>query len=106
MTEPELSKFQVLQYLWFGVPETWSARQSMLSGCIRAKYVLYLVKAQYTHFDPTLASEKLAELHNLHVSASTLRSWMLEAKIWTTRKAKPLPNGFTNPAIAGKALAN
>ncbi|RLT95617.1 ISNCY family transposase [Ketobacter sp.] len=120
MTEPELSKFQVIQQLSEGKLTRRQAgellhlsirqiqrlhnryRNQGIAGLVSQKrgqpsnrsypdafkqYVLYLVKAQYTDFGPTLACEKLAELHNLHVSVSTLRSWMVEAEIWTTRKA-------------------
>lgn len=51
------------------------------------EHVLYLVKTLYADFGPTLACEKLADLHHLQLSVATLRSWMIEADIWTTRKA-------------------
>lgn len=51
------------------------------------EYVLHLVKTLYADFGPTFACEKLADLHHLQLSVATLRSWMIEADIWTTRKA-------------------
>lgn len=44
-----------------------------------------LVGAHYHDFGPTLAQEKLLELHEINVSVSTLRNWMIEAQIWETR---------------------
>jgi hypothetical protein len=37
-----------------------------------------LVKERYADFGPTLAAEKLAELHGVGVSRETLRHWMIE----------------------------
>lgn len=48
-------------------------------------HVLDVVRKHYHDFGPTFASEKLAESHNLHIATETLRAWMIEAGIWTTR---------------------
>jgi transposase len=45
-----------------------------------------LVRERYADFGPTLASEKLAELHSLRISRETLRTWMAAAGLWKTRK--------------------
>ena len=37
-----------------------------------------IVKSRYVDFGPTLACEKLAELHGCRVSRETLRKWMIE----------------------------
>jgi transposase len=53
-----------------------------------------LVRERYADFGPTLAREKLCELHGVHVSAETLRAWMLDAGLWTTRaerRRRPQP---------------
>jgi transposase-like protein len=50
--------------------------------------VLELVGAHYADFGPTLAAEKLAEKHGLHVSRETLRKWMVEAGVWVPRKLR------------------
>ena len=47
-----------------------------------------LVRARYADFGPKLAHEKLVEVHQLPVSLSTLRTWMLADGIWTTRRER------------------
>jgi hypothetical protein len=37
-----------------------------------------IVRARYADFGPTLAAEKLAEIHGCYVSRETLRKWMIE----------------------------
>ncbi|MCL1128073.1 ISNCY family transposase, partial [Shewanella surugensis] len=39
--------------------------------------VLTLVKQKYADFKPTFACEKLAELHDIHLSSETLRQWLI-----------------------------
>jgi len=46
------------------------------------------VREHYRDFGPTLAREKLIELHRLAVSKETLRQWMMEAGIWTSRRER------------------
>lgn len=46
---------------------------------------LSLVRTRYADFGPTLAHEKLLELHGLRMSVETLRQWMIEDGIWKTR---------------------
>lgn len=47
--------------------------------------VLALVRERYHDFGPTLASEKLAEVHDVVVGVETLRLWMIAAEIWIPR---------------------
>lgn len=47
--------------------------------------VLDLVREHYHDFGPTLASEKLAEVHGVGVGVETLRLWMIEAELWIPR---------------------
>lgn len=47
-----------------------------------------LVRERYVDFGPTLAAEKLAANHGLVVSRETLRKWMTEAGIWTSRRER------------------
>jgi transposase len=55
--------------------------------------VMALVRDRYSDFGPTLAAEKLAELHGLRVSKETLRHWMKAAGLWLTRKDRiPKPH--------------
>ncbi|MFU0508034.1 ISNCY family transposase [Pseudaminobacter sp. NGMCC 1.201702] len=49
---------------------------------------LDLVRAHYIDFGPTLACEKLLERHQLAVSKETLRKWMTEVGIWTSRRER------------------
>jgi len=50
-----------------------------------------LVRNRYADFGPTLAAEKLAELHSCFVSRETLRKWMIEDGLWVDR-ARRLPS--------------
>ena len=45
---------------------------------------LDLVRERYADFGPTLAAEKLLELHGVDVARETLRKWMAGAGIWLT----------------------
>jgi hypothetical protein len=49
---------------------------------------LDLVREHYVDFGPTLACEKLLERHQIGVSKETLRQWMTEASIWTSRRER------------------
>ena len=46
-----------------------------------------IIRARYSDFGPTLAGEKLAELHGLHLSRETLRQWMMGVVEQTARRA-------------------
>ena len=51
---------------------------------------LALLHQHYEDFGPTLAHEKLSELHNIHVSVETLRQWMIADGLWVPHaKRKP-----------------
>ena len=52
------------------------------------EYALELVRAQYRDFGPTLAIEALYERHGIKVGRETLRTWMLEAGLWASRKQR------------------
>jgi hypothetical protein len=51
-------------------------------------YAVALVRDRYADFGPTLATEKLAERDGLRVSRETLRSWMVDAGLWLSRKQR------------------
>jgi hypothetical protein len=53
--------------------------------------VLAIVRERYTDFGPTLAAEKLAEVHDLSLSRETLRQWMVAEGLWFDRKARLRP---------------
>ena len=45
-----------------------------------------IIRERYSDFGPTLAGEKLAQLHNCRVSRETLRKWMIEEGLWLDRR--------------------
>lgn len=45
-----------------------------------------LVRDRYADFGPTLAAEKLRELHGLPLGVETLRQWMIADGLWLRRK--------------------
>jgi transposase len=49
---------------------------------------LSLVRERYHDFGPTLASEKLKELHGLTVSVETLRSLMIDEGLWVPHRRR------------------
>lgn len=53
-------------------------------------YILGLIRQNDEDFGPTLALEKLAKDHDVNVSNETLRTWMIDAGIWVTRKERRL----------------
>lgn len=52
------------------------------------EYALDLIKDRYTDFGPTLAAEMLEQHHSLTISRETVRKWMIEAEIWTTKSQR------------------
>ncbi len=54
---------------------------------------LSLVRERYADFGPTLAAEKLAELHGCAISRETLRQWMIAVGLWLDRRHRlPSPH--------------
>ena len=47
---------------------------------------LSIVRERYADFGPTLAAEKLAELHGCLISRETLRGWMIADGLWVDRR--------------------
>jgi len=58
-----------------------------LPGELRERAVA-IVREHYADFGPTLAHEKLLELHDLRVGRETLRKWLTAAGLWTTRRER------------------
>lgn len=48
-----------------------------------------LILQHYSDFGPTLAAEKLAELHDLHLAVSTVRQLMINMALWVPRRQRP-----------------
>ncbi|MGH7095024.1 MAG: ISNCY family transposase [Stellaceae bacterium] len=49
---------------------------------------LALIGERYWDFGPTLAAEKLAELHGITVGRETVRQWMIVAGLWLDRRQR------------------
>jgi transposase len=49
---------------------------------------LTIIRQRYADFGPTLACEKLRELHGIEVAKETLRVWMRDAGLWIPRKLR------------------
>ena len=67
-----------------------------LAAALRERSV-DLVRGRYADFGPTLACEKLAELHGIDVSRETLRQWMIDAGLWVPRSQRPRRPGSRPP---------
>ena len=50
--------------------------------------VLGLLRERYVDFGPTLAREKLVEVHGYGVSVETVRQWMIEAGLWRVKSRR------------------
>ena len=50
--------------------------------------VLAIIREWYWDFGPTLAAEKLREVHGIALGRETLRLWMIEAGLWLDRRKR------------------
>jgi hypothetical protein len=50
--------------------------------------IIKLIVQNYNDFSPTLAAEKLEELHQIKVSRETLRKWMIQIHLWVPHVRK------------------
>lgn len=50
---------------------------------------LSIIRERYSDFGPTLAREKLAEIHGLVLGKETLRRLMIKAGLWVPRRQRP-----------------
>ena len=50
-----------------------------------------IVRQRYADFGPTLAAEKLQDLHGLCISRETLRAWMIAEGLWAPRSKRRGP---------------
>src|ERR1700731_1807670 len=53
--------------------------------------VIGIIRERYAAFGPTLAAEKLAELHGIDLARETVRQWMIAAGLWKDRRARLRP---------------
>src|SRR5215471_7802630 len=68
------------------------------------KAVLAIIREWYWDFGPTLAAEKLREVHGITLGRETLRLWMIEAGLWLDRKHGE--SASISPAPGATALAS
>lgn len=54
-----------------------------------ADQAMTIVRDRYADFGPTLATEKLAECHDLHLAKETVRKLMIGIGLWVPRKQRP-----------------
>ena len=73
-----------------GVAPTREAKQPFLSGG-SADEVTGIIRERYADFGPTLAGEKLAELHGIRLARETIRQWMMVAGLWKDRRQRMRP---------------
>ena len=52
------------------------------------KAIAKIIKTSYPDFGPTLACEKLSELHKIHFSNETIRQIMIEKNLWKVKVQK------------------
>jgi hypothetical protein len=50
-----------------------------------------IIRECYADFGPTLAGEKLAELHGIRLARETIRQWMMVAGLWKDRRQRMRP---------------
>lgn len=53
-----------------------------------AAHFLSIIRENYQDFGPTLACEKLAELHGIFLCKETVRKLMIEARLWIPRRQR------------------
>jgi len=70
-----------------GFEEAITAKQSAPQRGV-SNAALDLIRERYLDFGPTLAREKLIELHHISLAKETLRQWMTEAGIWVSRRER------------------
>src|SRR4051812_39136508 len=49
------------------------------------------IRERYADFGPTLAGEKLAQLHGIELARETIRQWMMVAGLWKDRRQRVRP---------------
>jgi hypothetical protein len=65
-----------------------SKRRGRRSNRRKPEAVRRAVRRWYWDFGPTLAAEKLREVHGITLGRETLRLWLIEAGLWRDRKQR------------------
>ena len=96
----------VRRYREFGAEGLVSGHRGKTPGNARSlsvrQTVLSLVRERYRDFGPTLASEKLLEIHGQSISREALRRWMIADGLWqpkSRRKARIHPRRPRRPGF-------
>lgn len=80
------------KYISLGIAGLISKKRGKLSNRGHSSQlkenVLELLASTYYDFGPTLASEKLKELHEIKINRETLRKWGLESGLWKAKRRK------------------
>jgi hypothetical protein len=53
--------------------------------------VIGIIRERYADFGPTLAGEKLTQLHGIEIARETIRQWMMAAGLWKDRRQRLKP---------------
>lgn len=64
-------------------------RSNRAMAAAMRREILELVQQRYADFPPTLAHEKLSEVHGYRLSVETLRGWLIEAGLWQPQVRRP-----------------
>lgn len=59
-----------------------------LDAEIRQAAIEILSREMYAGFGPTLAAEYLADRHQIHAGRETVRTWMIEGKLWRAQRRR------------------
>jgi transposase len=81
-----LSKRYLTEGLAGLVSKKRGKRSNRRLGEILHTTVVDLIGTHYRDFGPTLANEKLAELHGIHLSVESTRQLMMQAGYWKSRR--------------------
>jgi len=65
---------------------------------------IQIIRKRYANFGPTLACEKLAELHGVTLSKEAVRKLMMQSGLWIPRRHRAPKS--SNHVTAAAALAN
>jgi hypothetical protein len=96
MSRTEIDQMSVLQDLAASRIKVTQALVSRRRGrpsnrCYRTAVhaeVIGILRERYSDVGPTLAAEKLAELHDIHLARETVRQWIITAGLWKDRRAR------------------
>lgn len=79
-------------YKTFGIEGVISKKRGKASNHQLPKglkeWVLATIKEKYSDFGPTLACEKLIEIHKIKISTGTVRSLMIQDGLWNNKRIK------------------